>query len=117
MGLYFLNISVDTADLHPEHVSENLSVNDQESLIEIFVEKVLGYEDAIKEYDDTDPEDHNTNTTVKIKFAQYTIDADDNPSFVKLIKQKFPDYSTYLIKGYHQLDTPPPRIWFFLRPD
>ena len=41
---------------------EDLSFNDQESLIELIVEKVLGYEDAIPEYDDSDP---NQDTTIK----------------------------------------------------
>ena len=42
MGLYLLNISVDTADPNPEHIPEDLSINDQESIVEIVVEKILG---------------------------------------------------------------------------
>jgi len=71
IGLHLLNISVDTADPNPEHIPEDLSINDQESIIEIVLEKVLGYEDAIKEYDDHDTEDHNKKTNVKIDLATH----------------------------------------------
>lgn len=67
MGIYLLNISVDIADPNPEYIPEDLSINDQESIVEIIVEQVLGYEDAIKEYDDNDSEDHNRKTNLKIE--------------------------------------------------
>ncbi len=111
MGLYLLNISVDAADPYPEHIPEDLSFNDQESLIEIFVEKILGYEDAIKEYDDHDKEDHNKNTNVKIDLiVQYTINSGIRKSFIEITERKFPDQSTFLTSGFHQLYTPPPKI-------
>ena len=49
MGIYLLNISVDTKDPHPEYIPEDLSINDQESIVEIVVEKILGFENAIQE--------------------------------------------------------------------
>ena len=66
MGLYLLNISVDPSDPNPQHIPEDLSFNDQESIVEIIVEYVLGYEDAIKEYDDRDTEDHNAKKNIRI---------------------------------------------------
>ena len=59
MSLYLLNISVDSPDYFSNSISEDLSFNDQESIVEIVVEQVLGYENAIKEYDDNDTEEHN----------------------------------------------------------
>ena len=67
MGLLLLNISVDTADPNPNHIPEDLSFNDQESIIEILFEKVLGYKEAFKEYDDNDSQEHNKKTTIKIE--------------------------------------------------
>ncbi len=58
-ALYLLNISVDTADPMSNFQSEDLSFNDQESVVEIVVEKFLGYEHAIIEYDDPESEGHN----------------------------------------------------------
>lgn len=111
MGLYLLNISVDTADPNHEHIPEDLTINDQESIIEIIVEHILGYEDAIKEYDDNDTEDHNKKTNIKIDIIPHQIfHSNITQSFIETKKQKFPDYNTFLINGFQQLDTPPPKI-------
>lgn len=59
-----LNMGIDTTDPNPQHIPEELTFNDQESSFEIVIETVLGYEDAIKEYDDIDAEGHNTNKKV-----------------------------------------------------
>lgn len=58
MALYLLNCSIDTNDFNSNFEVENLSVNDQESIIELIVEKVLGYQNAIPEIDDCDSDDH-----------------------------------------------------------
>ena len=111
IGLYMLNISVDTNDPSPNHFPEDLSINDQESIIEIIVEQVLGYEDAIKEYDDNDSEDFNKKTNLKVEFiVQYIVDSSIKESIIKTTKQKFPDYNTYLPISFQKLDTPPPKV-------
>lgn len=111
MGLYMLNISVDPADPNPEQIPEDLTFNDQESIIEIIIEKVLGYEDAITEYDDYDTEEHNTKTNVKIDLAtHYIVDNNLNQSFIEIKKHKFPEYTTNLTKGFQKLDIPPPKV-------
>lgn len=111
MGLYLLNISVDTADPNPEHIPEDLSINDQESIIEIVLEKVLGYEDAIKEYDDHDTEDHNKKTNVKIDLTNhYIAEIVLNQEAIITTRQNFPDHNTFLANGFLKLDIPPPKI-------
>ena len=111
MGFYLLNISVDTADPNPEHIPEDLTINDQESIVEIIVEQVIGYEDAITEYDDHDSEDHNKKTNVKIDIITlHTVDSNIKQSFTETTKPKFPDYKAYLTNGFQKLDTPPPKI-------
>lgn len=111
MGLYLLNISVDTADPNPEYIPEDLSFNDQESIIEIVVEHVLGYEDAIKEYDDHDTEDHNKKSSVKIDLTSQSFVVNTlNQSPIETTGRKFPDYTTYLKTGFQKLDIPPPKI-------
>lgn len=111
MGLYLLNISVDTADPNPEHIPENLSINDQESIVEIVVEKILGYENAIEEYDDHDTEDHNKKSNVKIDLTTHSlVDNALNQSLIESTRHKFLDYNTYLTNGFQKLDIPPPKI-------
>ena len=56
--LHVLNCSVDIPDPNGQHVSENLSFNDQESIVEILVEKILGFGNVIAEYDDVDGRKH-----------------------------------------------------------
>lgn len=111
IGLHLLNISVDTEDPNPEHIPEDLSINDQESIIEIVVEKILGYEDAIEEYDDHDTEDHNKKTNVKIDLTTHFIVVNTvNPLIIEKVKHKFPNYKAYLTNGFYKLDIPPPKI-------
>lgn len=111
MGLYLLNISADSPDANPNHIPEDLSFNDQESIIEIVVEKMLGYENAIKEYDDNDTEDHNNKTSLNIDLiAQHNIDTTINQCVFKTTIKNFPTHTTFLTNGFHQLDTPPPKI-------
>ncbi len=111
MALYLLNISVDTADPHPKHVPEDLSFNDQESIVEIIVEMVLGFEDAIKEYDDHDTENHNNQKNIKIDFLvlinKINILAQDQ--FDKR-KKRYPYYEGNLTKGFKEINSPPPKV-------
>lgn len=111
MGLYLLNISVDTADPNPDHIPEDLSFNDQESIVEIIVEQVLGYENAIKEYDDPDSEDHNKKDTVKIDFLVHQTNA--NQDFQNQFTKKnklYIDYKARLKNVFKEIDSPPPKV-------
>ena len=60
MAIYFLNGSIDAPDIQILSQQENLKFNDQESIIELLVEKVLGFENAIIEQDDIDESQQNT---------------------------------------------------------
>jgi hypothetical protein len=57
MAIHIFNLSVDTKDAQPDCVAEDLSINDQETIVEIVLEKVLGIENAIAEQDEPDQED------------------------------------------------------------
>lgn len=111
MGLYLLNVSVDTPDLYPEHIPEDLSFNDQESIIEIIVEKVLGYENAIEEYDDHDTKDHNEKKNVKIDLLVYQVTTNEDFQR-KLIEEKslYHNYEARLANGFKEIDSPPPKV-------
>lgn len=111
MGLFMLNISVDIADSKPEYIPEDLSINDQESIVEIFVEKVLGYEDAFKEYDDNDTEDHTKKTNLKIDLTTNHIKEEPlNHQITVKTSKRFPEYNAFLINGFQKLDIPPPKV-------
>ncbi len=111
MGLYLINISVDPADPKPNHIPEDLSINDQESIIEFAIEKLLGFENAIDEHDDHDTEDHHKNTNVKAGLVtHFTFNYITSGLPVETKKKRFPDFESCLTTGFHQLLTPPPKI-------
>ncbi len=56
-ALYLLNFSIDSKDAHPDHIAEDLSYNDIESLVEFALEVVLGIENAVEEHEENDQDD------------------------------------------------------------
>ena len=69
MFLYFINISIDLQDQYPNYIKENLSYNDQESFVELFTEKLLGFENAFVEYDDHDSEESSDKKNSKLTWT------------------------------------------------
>ena len=109
MGVYLLNISVDAADPHPEHIPEDLTFNDQESIIEFLLEKVLGYEEMIAEYDDRDSEDSSKKNSKGDLDVSYLQLQDNLPDYFVLQTLAHPWYGDFLTSSDHQPDPPPPK--------
>lgn len=110
-ALYLLNISVDAADPYPEHIAEDLSINELESLVEVLLEQVLGFEDIIKEYDDPDHQEHNQKKLGKWQLSP--------PFEAAPICWTAPDCSSgkpdlaYLLRyssGFASIHAPPPKV-------
>jgi len=57
MAIHIFNLSVDTKDASPDSIAEDLSFNDQETIVELLLEKVIGIDNAISEQDEPDQED------------------------------------------------------------
>lgn len=114
MGIYLLNISVDAADPNPQNIPEDLTFNDQESIIEIVVEKVFGFEDAIEEYDDHDSEDPKAKKTIdKINLTfHFSFVFTNSQSDFYIQRHRHADFEVNLTKGFFQLHNPPPQICF-----
>ncbi|TAF63450.1 MAG: hypothetical protein EAZ55_13715 [Cytophagales bacterium] len=89
--LCILNLSIDAPDKLPNYIPEDLSYNDQESLIEFIIEISLGFGDTILEYDDDD------DTKESIFKKKITLDLFIIPSVLKqdnniVICVKYPPY-------------------------
>ncbi len=113
MGIYILNISVDAADTHPQNIPEDLTYNDQESIVEIFVEKVLGFENALAEYDDHDTQDHNTKNLQKIDLmVHFSVEFRNTLPDFDSIRQRYIDFEVNLTKGFFLPDNHPPKFLF-----
>ena len=112
MALYLLNISVDAQDPESNTIPEDLLINDQESIVELILEEVLGFQNAIPEYDDPDaeePESQKQAKSFKLESLSFAKAADLNHVFQLIEKINFPDPEQLLTEGHHQQDTPPPR--------
>lgn len=110
LAMYFLNISVDVSNSFANDVPENLSYNKQESIIEMLVEKVFGFENAIAEYDEQD-----TDQSLQFK-KNVTIDAfilpgqpgSINHCFAFNETQKLFHYIQTIRPAYREIHSPPP---------
>ncbi len=108
IGLVILNISVDSPDFNKKF-PEDLSLNDQESIVEIVIEKILGFEDAIPEYEDSDNENH----LVKKNFSLDNYVLDKRPEFifdVSLQKLLNSEYQHKYYNFYPEVTSPPPKV-------
>jgi hypothetical protein len=111
MGLYFLNISVDTADANPNYIAEDLSFNDQESIVEIVVEKILGFENAIEEQDDPDTENHTKKSNFNIDFFSIQTSYRKLTKSISIhLKQTCYQPDSHACMGHYQLNNPPPEV-------
>lgn len=110
IGLALLNISVDTSNLLSNEVAENISLNHQESFVEIVVEKMLGYENAIAEQDDHDSDDHSQKKNTKVELLYSASPLDNRTQIIPLTQTKsFNSENEGLPSRYYPIDTPPPK--------
>lgn len=112
MALYLLNCSVDTNDIRPSYIPEDLSFNDQESLVEIIIEKVFNYENAIPENEDTDSENNQiVKKTISNSFFILPIFKINNNYEIFDSNSGNINYNeTLLLKPYFEIYSPPPEI-------
>lgn len=111
IALLFLNLSIDLDDQSPEYIAEDLSYNKQESIVELVLEKFLGFENAIAEYDEQDSEEQTKTKTVKLDFfSEVSVNYyfSDKP-FVNTNKPRYLVDNAFLTAGFYQRETPPPK--------
>lgn len=111
MGLHLFNISVDVPDKSSEFYAENLSYNDQESIIEFFVEKILGFKDAFTEYDDVDHEKESNSSNILHFFLNHNhFDLNDCLSLAETDKKGYHYPFLTLSRPFLEIPSPPPDI-------
>jgi len=116
MALHIFNCSVDAPDMQLNAMAESETHNDMESIVEIVLEKVLHFENAIPEHDESDDEGKGTNDFKKdykllafIPVKNEPTDLSENPQLLHV------SFSYCFEEQYIPGDlTPPPKIWFFI---
>lgn len=113
MALHILNVSVDTTDMLPMHLPEDLSINDRESLIELLLEDMLGFQEAVGEHDEADSEEAE-NLIAKKFFACQPLTKISSPSRLSLTISPALTFSEYanpfVASVYTELISPPPQV-------
>ena len=112
LALYILNCSIDTSDIYQSKTPEDLTINHQESLAELIIEKVLGFENAIPELDDSDAENHSTlkksGTVDFFILPNYTVEV---ANFLPELTSKNIAFSkTSSLQTYFEIHSPPPEV-------
>lgn len=69
LSIYFLNVSIDTADVAPDHIAEDLAINDIESIAEFVTEEVLDLTNAFSEHDEHDSDDKGTSDSARLLYC------------------------------------------------
>jgi hypothetical protein len=111
LAIYLLNCSVDAPDIGVCKISEDLTHNEQESFLELILEKALGLDNLIPEADDAD-HDEETGTKKSIHLDLFIAPVNDNraaifqPEYCSVIFDK----KITLLRCCPELLSPPPEI-------
>ncbi len=116
MGLYMLNISVDVPNYFVNVPDTPISFNLQESIIEIIVEKVLGFENAIPETRDSDAD---SKSRVKSSFTVdsfvLALELNTNNHYIDFSKKSQFNYKhNQFSEPPSTVDAPPPESIYIL---
>ncbi len=108
--MHMLNVCVDMPDAGPDDVPEDLTINDQESLVEMVLEQGLDIENAIAEHDEAD--DTNTQNFEMCKDVKFQPNQAALLNFnipFKYIFLNTPHKIDYSYMYYKEINPPPPR--------
>lgn len=111
--LLILNSSVDTPDVNNYGVAENLTINDQETIIELILEKVLLIEDAFIEVDDTESEDEQKGKSMEHYYWLFSQESEFfQISTTFKLRDEFFYRNGQLLNSFSEIHSPPPELKF-----
>lgn len=109
MAAYVLNFSVDAPDGQPDHMTEDLSINDLESIAEIVLEEWMEMEDAIPEHDESDANDGTMVFKKSVDFFCVEFKKEASYASEFLLKNRFLNYKeNFHTQFYPEFTSPPP---------
>lgn len=112
LAFYMLNISVDATDSLYCNQIEDLTINNQESIIEIVVEKIFGFENAIVEQDDND--NQQKTSFKKMKVLDFVFESSNKENFAVYLeftnKTTLQHYTQSFSNSSLEILHPPPKV-------
>jgi hypothetical protein len=109
MALYLFNFSIDTRDAHPDHIAEDLSLNDIESIFEFSLECILGIHNAVAEHDERDQDHAGSFDFSKIFYTCSVSNVQAEPShFIQFLYLGMPPCN-FCPSPFVEINSPPPR--------
>ncbi len=112
IALFILNCSADSPDAYAEYLPDSITLNDQDTILEIIIEKLMGFDDLI-------PENNTDNDTGYSGKKVFEINCFTIPLAV-LTAQNFYLYKKHNffwkinghVKPVFEIHSPPPEIKF-----
>ncbi|MEO6304327.1 MAG: hypothetical protein ABIP51_14270 [Bacteroidia bacterium] len=97
-------------DANPDSIPEDLTINDQESVVEIVLEQVLDIDNAIAEHDEADDTDAmNFEMCKDFKFYQNPLDINFDRAIILIAINQTPYINNSLISFIKEINPPPPK--------
>ena len=112
MAVYFLNISVDYQDIKGNDDLKQTHFNEQESIVELLIEKALGFENAIAENESDESEQNTFKKSFSLDKFILSAPFELKNNFI-LVLEKEKNY--HKCNGYKTtlaIHSPPPEISF-----
>ncbi|MEQ8687595.1 MAG: hypothetical protein RIE86_19985 [Imperialibacter sp.] len=109
LALYLLNYSIDGRDAQPDHVAEDLTHNDIESILEFALESVLGIENAMQEHDEQDGSNGHFSTHHVVYCQQPTPVPTVLSSDFVIVVHTFRNPSLHIPQNFLEISSPPPK--------
>lgn len=109
LAFQIFNASIDMPDGHSDSIAEDLSINDQETFIELLVEKILGYDHAIEEHDEQDDDTKDFEMTKSFNFYFHQLHSIQFNSHGTDLLHNTPAKNRPLPEYFSEINPPPPK--------
>ena len=110
MAVFLLNLSVDAPDPGPRHLPEDLTHNDQESIMEWVAEVLLGFDDCFAEFDDSDGDERTGSFSPDLQLVLHSVAATNGyPPEPERTRAPYPQYLQGWSSAGRTIPGPPPR--------
>lgn len=110
MALYILNCSVDAPDAYAEYLPDHIVLNDQDSIVELIIEKLLGFEDAVGEYDVDSEQEYSGKKNFAVDFFIIPSFCIINQPLLPHTNKASGNAAGFHVIPYFEIHSPPPEV-------